>query len=1670
MKLKNSKIFVGLLTIIFITLISVQSVYAATLEERMNNMIGPEKQYNTMLSPAYLRNNTSEESINPQSGEVSLAQTDYVLPGRNGLNLEIKRIYKSGTSNVREMKTEYIYGTWVDQVYSDNTTSSFYEERYNLGIGMRFSFPALEIKKNQDQTGYIFLHTEAGDVYKLVNLDNPDIPDEKEDKSIFIPEGQTIKDVTIKVNSDFNNGQTDGTSFYVMTDKTGKKTYFAEDGRVLGIVDRYGNKLVFQYSTLTYKVDWNTKTQKLISKIIDTAGREVTIEYKQDENFRVDLIKNEKYTLDNSYRASQKPNATYSGDLQGKFQVIIKLPNGQEIIYDKTAVLVNNSGKVIRTRLQRVFDVDGKPKYHFWYDQPELGFTYTNNSNYSSYIRYENLTQIDYCKTNRIQRFNYNTFKKRLSEKGSMEYRKVFEVKELEKTGFDSSKSNFLDAFIFNVKDKETYEYTNEPDGYGSQEYEEKLSLSYLRYGYRYNTLRTDYRNTKTKYTYSGIHDLVSTVETGTNHESAVVAEYDEMRYPKKTETTMKSIENGKIVGFTSKKIENFRYDDNGNLIFYAGPNVKRDEKGYPLDDAKNTIKYTYDYRFNVLSSKTWDIDEDTIAQFEYSIDDKGNVIIEKRRQVNSKDSWLITDYEYDNYGNMIKRTIHPSGNNQMEPEMVTNYEYGVDAAGVDQKGAYLTKEYSIIDGVEISKKYAYDFNTGNMIAEFDGNGNKTGYEYDSLSRIIKITNPDNAVKQYNYYNYITQNKEIEFIDPNGSRFMYKFDIFGNQVEYYVFVKDTWQCLLKNEYDPYGNKTKEIDANGNSTRFTYDSQNLLTNKDYYEKDTVKKEGINISYTYGVEPDTWLLLTTTDERGFKKRQYYDYVHQLIKSEDTPNNINYYTSYYKYNYSGNKISEKDARGNTTIYSYDELGRLVSKIDALNNETQYRYNNINKPIIIQEPLGRTTQYIYDSTGRTSEERIFDKSSPDIYTYKKYMYDTSNNLITFKRGKVEGNSDKISSHTEYAYDSMNRVTDEYGMVDSLRKTHNQYTYDRNGNKTSMTEFVNESGSITIDYIYEYDYDNRVVLEKGIMSDRSLDENNTVIFGQFIRKYVYDHVGNRISEEQYNGSDFDKVTYKYDYRNRLVEKIEPIKAGLSRTTEYTYDKTGNIATETIYNSGVACTTQYQYDGTRKRTMKVDPMGYVSKYIYDENGNVKKEIDPRYSSQDLAAAPGIIYEYDALNRQVKSIVFDGTRRTVIGYKEYDARGNLTKEADGEGYNNDNHLMSAGNVYEYDVFNNVMRYISAQVCKDNIQNGTDKYSKKYTYDGAGRILKETDFYNNIIQNEYFLNGLLNKKIYPDGSSESYDYDLTGKAKMDKTDKAGNKTTTYTNLFGKVYRREYPDNTTETFEYSPKGELIKSIDKAENADYFQYDILGNMTDKKEYMTSDASFDYYKHIITKYDVSGRVLSTETFNYKASKGQVAGGQDTSAGDRISYSYDKNGRTIKVSGPSGRETINEYDKKGNIVTKKQKVAGDNYQITRYKYDVQSRVVEEALLVDTSDLDTNHIWNIDFDSEYSTRVRVKTSYTYYSNGQLKTKTDANGNSNTIEYDLDNKPVKKIDALNNTVLYKYDFNGNLLEEKNAKGISTYYEYDSMNRLIRKKAPSSDGGFAVTFMMLWVTLKS
>ena len=80
----------------------------------------------------YFNNNRTETQIDTQSGEFVMSQTDYSLPGRNGLDLNITRLYRSGVAARYEMNAIHSGSTWTNYLqsdWSDKDFYSFYEER-----------------------------------------------------------------------------------------------------------------------------------------------------------------------------------------------------------------------------------------------------------------------------------------------------------------------------------------------------------------------------------------------------------------------------------------------------------------------------------------------------------------------------------------------------------------------------------------------------------------------------------------------------------------------------------------------------------------------------------------------------------------------------------------------------------------------------------------------------------------------------------------------------------------------------------------------------------------------------------------------------------------------------------------------------------------------------------------------------------------------------------------------------------------------------------------------------------------------------------------------------------------------------------------------------------------------------------------------------------------------------------------------------------------------------------------------------------------------------------------------------------------------------------------------------------------------------------------------------
>ena len=161
--------------------------------------------------------------------------------------------------------------------------------------------------------------------------------------------------------------------------------------------------------------------------------------------------------------------------------------------------------------------------------------------------------------------------------------------------------------------------------------------------------------------------------------------------------------------------------------------------------------------------------------------------------------------------------------------------------------------------------------NFGHILYVQDANGNKIEYKYDSLGYIVFYTDRNGYTTRYNYGN---AGLLTEIIGPDGKTF------------------------VKNEYDTEGRVLKQIDGEGNITKFKYE---LVPNTPISSKTTV------------IYPD-----------GTKK---------IYKNKNTlPTEVSVGKAKVKYKYdANNRVSEViDPYGNKWKYEYYISLYLINFID--------------------------------------------------------------------------------------------------------------------------------------------------------------------------------------------------------------------------------------------------------------------------------------------------------------------------------------------------------------------------------------------------------------------------------------------------------------------------------------------------------------------------------------------------------------------------------------------------------------------------------------------------------------------------------------------------------------------------------------------------------------------
>ena len=993
-----------------------------------------------------------------------------------------------------------------------------------------------------------------------------------------------------------------------------------------------------------------------------------------------------------------------------------------------------------------------------------------------------------------------------------------------------------------------------------------------IAYGYDTNanlTSSTDPMGNTTQYTYDSENRLTSIIDPRGNTVLAVT--YDGFQPPR-------------IATFTEK-------GETWTITYYADRTVKRDSSGNTwtyyfndvgiiervIDPLGNETEQSHNY----VTSTSMEWEEDANGnRTSYTYDADGNISSKTnplgntwnytyaagtdRMITETNPSGVVTRYEYDGYGNLIRR-IRDSGESL---ENTTTYTYdseGNKTSQTDPLGNTTTYQYDaggnlirITDPLGNVTAYTYD-SRGNKLTETNALGNTTTYIYDLLDRRISVTD---ALGNTTNYTYDENGSKTSETDANGNTTTYAYDDGYNRL---TQMTDPLGNTTSFTYDSRDNRTSMTNANGNTTTYAYDILDRLTRE-------TNALGEQTNYTYDAAGN---VLTITDACGNTTTYTYDAANRKISETNAAGE----TTTYTYDAVGSQITITLTNGNIIVQNYDSLGRLVGRsdslgaigsytydaadrvvttTDALANTTTYTYDAMDRIVQIADPTGNNTAYAYDAVGRllTTTDR---EGNTIGYTYDAvgrrisetdplgnsttYSYDNVGNLISV--------TDALGNTTGYSYNSLNRPVQETYADGTTRS----FTYDAVGNLISRTDQNGQLAGYAYDALnrqttIDYPGTNDSVFTYYCAGNLSMANNSNATIS-----FTYDNIY-RMAQTVQNGQ---TVAYSHDTAGtktitypggKLIREVRNLRNLLTRVedasaqpiVQYAYHAADRIQTKTYLNGVIGSFTHNPNSWTAKLTYDQGGSQILGfEYGFDNEGNrlyARKLHDTGNSEQ---------YIYDAKYRltQFRRGTLDGggTVATPVTQTAYnlDALGNWTSK-------------TTDSVTENRTHNNMNELVSmdgAPLTYDDNGNLTDDGTKTYEYDYENRLVRVTRTSDSAILGEY-------------------NYDALGR-RVEK--QASGATTTYYYDENRVIEEQVGSVTEATYVYGDDIDEVLTMEHGGQTYFYHTDSLGNiaaLANASGNVVEHYTYDPYGQMITglssvanPYMFDGRRLDEATSDY---------------------------------------------------------------------------------------------------------------------------------------------------------------------------------------------------------------
>ncbi|TCL70684.1 RHS repeat-associated protein [Hydrogenispora ethanolica] len=470
------------------------------------------------------------------------------------------------------------------------------------------------------------------------------------------------------------------------------------------------------------------------------------------------------------------------------------------------------------------------------------------------------------------------------------------------------------------------------------------------------------------------------------------------------------------------------------------------------------------------------------------------------------------------------------------------------------------------------------------------------------------------------------------------------------------------------------------------------------------------------------------------------------------------------------------------------------------------------------------------------------------------------------------------------------------------------------------------------------------------------------------------------------------------------------------------------------------------------------------KYVFDRGGKVIEQWSPSGQSK-------ISYSYNG--REISKIVDSVKREIVFGYKTVSSKRVI------------NTIQVGDRVYRYE-------YNSPGLLKEyrDPLNRITSYSYINKNLNSGTEIFWIDYYgNDDVVGEYinYSLDLLKEITYPTTVKSTYDYNFINQYSWNNWIEEGwmiedvlDITSSYYGYAITVKQHQVADKI-ELYDYETNNQFGSMEDGTFVPSYTFIDYVGVSCGEKTRRQINLHIYKDKNGYYGYDALGEYPKIDQYITSLPLQYIINYFD----DEIYFEYDLATQCLKseIHSPSGFEEA--YSKKyktdewGNILEYSWvEYYGDNY-VEQYLYHPHSTIKD---LIDTKTVEnfnpvtqqttvitTTYTYNdaigkpetIHISDE--TKILV-TSYTYYSNGNLKTKTEPNGLITEYFYDINEAflsrktayQVKDADgnAKNITSQYGYNQYGMKEWEMDSRGYVTWYLYDNLDRIVKVIFPDDN----------------